>query len=205
MFTKAKNLETAFRHVRMFTMVIVCGCLLVAGLTVYAHLSSVSRLQNRIYVLYNGKVLEAMAGDRNDNLIAEAQDHIKTFHELFFRLEPDEKSNSMHLRKALYLIDGSGQEAYRNFAESNYYAGIVSNNINQKLEVDSVQVDLTSYPYHFRCLATQQIVRTTSTVTRNMITEGQLRTIPRSENNPHGFLIQRWKTLENKDINVKNH
>ncbi|MDT3402324.1 conjugative transposon protein TraK [Mucilaginibacter terrae] len=204
MFTKAKNIETAFRHVRAFTIVIICGSLLVAGTAVYAYLGSVTKLQNRIYILYEGKVLEATGSNRRDVLLIEAQDHIRTFHELFFRLEPDEKSNSRHLRRALYLIDDSGKEAYKNFKESNYYAGIVSNNINQKLEVDSVQVDLQQQPYHFKCFATQQIERTSSTVTRSLITEGELRKISSSENNPHGFLIQHWKTLENKDISIKN-
>jgi len=205
MFTKAKNIETAFQHVRTFTIVIVAGSLLLAGTTVFAYLRSVSELQKRIYILYDGKVLEALAGNRKDNVLIEAQDHVRTFHELFFRLEPDEKTNTRHLRRALYLIDDSGEKAYKNFTESNYYASIVSSNINQKLEVDSVTVDLGKYPYHFRCYATEQIERTSSTVTRNMLTEGELRTVPRSENNPHGFLIQHWNTLENKDISVTNN
>jgi hypothetical protein len=35
---------------------------------------------------------------------------------------------------------------------------------------------------------------------RSLITEGYLKDIPRSENNPHGLLITGWKTLENKDL-----
>lgn len=205
MFTKAKNLETAFRYVRTFTLVVICGCLLIIGLTIYAYLRSVTQLQNKVYVLYNGKVLEALAGDRKDNVEVEARDHVKTFHELFFRLEPDDKVNRINLRKALYLADESGKTAYDNLSESGYYAGIVSGNVNQKIDVDSVRIDLKSYPYRFRCYATEQIVRTTSTVTRNMVTQGELRNVPRSDNNPHGFLIQHWTTLENRDLNVTNH
>jgi conjugative transposon TraK protein len=205
MFTKAKNIETAFQHVRAFTIVVVLGSFILTGIAVFAYLKGMSTMQGRIYILYDGKVMEAMAGNRKDNITIEAQDHVRTFHELFFRLEPDEKSNVKHLRKALYLIDNSGKEAYKNFTESNYYANIVSNNINQKLDVDSVLIDLSKYPYHFKCFATEKIERTSSTVTRNMITEGELRTVPRSESNPHGFLIQRWVTLENKDLQVTNH
>lgn len=205
MFTKAKNIETAFRHVRSFTIVVICGCLLSVCYVIYACQRSLAGMESRIYILYNGKVLEAQAGDRKDNIGVEARDHVRTFHELFFRLEPDEQVNRANLRRALYLADESGKAAYDNLSESGYYAGIISGNINQKLEVDSVQVELNSYPYHFRCYATEQIVRTTSTVTRSMLTEGELRDVPRSDRNPHGFLIQRWKTLENKDLRVTNH
>ncbi|GAC1313743.1 MAG: hypothetical protein NVSMB24_37460 [Mucilaginibacter sp.] len=71
--------------------------------------------------------------------------------------------------------------------------------------MDSVTVDLRSYPYAFKCYATQSIIRTTSTVTRSLITGGELRNVSRSDNNPHGFLIGRWETIENKDLKIVNH
>jgi hypothetical protein len=61
-----------------------------------------------------------------------------------------------------------------------------------------------SYPYYFRCVASQQIIRSTSIVTRRLITEGYLRSVTRSDNNPHGFLIERWRILENKDVDVRS-
>ena len=36
------------------------------------------------------------------------------------------------------------------------------------------------------------------------ITEGFLRNVARSDNNPHGFLIERWRVLENKDLKTLN-
>ena len=39
---------------------------------------------------------------------------------------------------------------------------------------------------------------------QNLITEGNLRNVSRSDNNPHGFLIERWNTIENKDLAVEN-
>ncbi len=60
------------------------------------------------------------------------------------------------------------------------------------------------YPYAFKCFATEKLIRTTSTTTRNLVTQGYLRNVSRSDNNPHGFLIEQWETLENKDEQVKN-
>jgi hypothetical protein len=35
------------------------------------------------------------------------------------------------------------------------------------------------------------------------VTEGWLRNTSRSDNNPHGFLIERWAILDNRDLKVE--
>lgn len=200
-----QNIETAFQYVRGFTFILTIGYFLTICYYEYSREKLITSIQNRLYILYNGKVLEAMAADRRDNVGVEAKDHIKTFHQLFFTLSPDDKVIQSNLSKSLYLADESAKKEYDNLSESGYYANIIAGNISQQIEIDSVAVDLRSYPYHFRCYATQNLIRTTSTVTRSLITEGDLRNVSRSDNNPHGFLIQRWITLENRDIKVVNH
>ena len=39
---------------------------------------------------------------------------------------------------------------------------------------------------------------------RELVTAGQLKRVPRTENNPHGLLIVNWRTLLNKDIEQKS-
>lgn len=204
MFKKLKNIETAFQHVRAFTIAVVLCAFLAIGFTVYQCRALISTIQSRVYILFNGKVLDAIAADRKDNVAVEARDHVKTFHQLFFTLSPDDKANQANLGKALYLADESAKREYDNLSESGYYANIISGNISQALQVDSVNIDLSSYPYAFKCFATQSIIRTSSTVTRSLVTTGELRNVARSDNNPHGFLIQRWATIENQDLKVIN-
>ena len=155
-------------------------------------------------MLANDKALEAYASTRKENIPVEARDHVKTFHQAFFSLEPDEKVIRENINRALYLADFSAKREYDNLLEKGYYTQIIAGNVSQNIRVDSVKVDLREYPYPFRCHATQQLVRATSTVTRSLITQGQLRTISRSDHNPHGFLIEQWRILENKDIHVRN-
>jgi conjugative transposon TraK protein len=205
MFKKMKNIETAFQHIRGFTIVLIIGNFITLCYYEYAREKFISSVQNKLYILYNGKALEAFATDRKDNIGVEARDHIKAFHQLFFTLDPDDKVIQANLTKALYLADESAKKEYDNLTESGYYANIIAGNISQRITVDSVTVDLRSYPYAFRCYATQNIIRTTSTVTRCLVTEGELRNVSRSDNNPHGFLIQRWATIENKDLKIVNH
>jgi len=200
MFKKMKNIDTAFRHVRSFTLVVIIGCVLICCFALYKSFSLVSQMQSKIYIPANGKALEAYASERKDNIPVEAKDHVKTFHKLFFTLDPDDKAITANITKALYLADGSAKRAYDDLKENGYYAGLISGNVNQTIVVDSVAVDINEYPYKFRCYATQSIVRPTSITTRSLVTDGALRNVSRSDNNPHGFLIERWSTIDNRDL-----
>ena len=200
MFKKMKNIDTAFRHIRSFTLVVIIGCVLICCFALYKSFSLVSQMQSKIYILANGKALEAYASERKDNIPVEAKDHVKTFHKLFFTLDPDDKAIAANITKALYLADGSAKRAYDDLKENGYYAGLISGNVNQTIVVDSVAVDINEYPYKFRCYATQSIVRPTSITTRSLVTDGALRNVSRSDNNPHGFLIERWSTIDNRDL-----
>lgn len=204
MFKQMKNIDTAFRHVRGFTLLVIVGSILLCGFTLYKSYELVGSVQSKIYILAGGKALEAYAFERKDNIPVEARDHIKTFHQYFFTLDPDEKVIQANLTKALYLADASAKRAYDNLKEAGFYADLISGNISQRIKIDSIQVDINLYPYSFRCFATQDIIRTTSTVSRSLITEGYLRSVSRSDNNPHGFLIERWTTLDNRDIKTEN-
>ena len=204
MFKKMKNIDTAFRHIRMFTIIVVVGFASICCFSLYKSFRLVNEMQGKVYILANGKALEAYASDRKDNIPVEAKDHVKNFHQYFFTLDPDEKVIQTNITKALYLADASAKRAYDNLKENGYYANVIAGNISQQIKVDSISVDINSYPFYFRCYATQTIIRITSTVSRNLITEGYLRNVSRSDNNPHGFLIERWATIENKDLKTEN-
>ncbi|SNR77202.1 Bacteroides conjugative transposon TraK protein [Flavobacterium sp. ov086] len=204
MFTKMKNIDTAFRYVRGFTMLVIVGCIIICCYTLYKSFTTVTLMQDKVYILANGKVLEAYSSDRKDNVPVEARDHVKTFHSYFFTLDPDDKVIKANITKALYLADDSAKHIYDDLKENGYYSGIISGNISQTIAIDSIQIDVNEYPYRFKCFAKQKIIRSTSIVKRSLITEGNLRNVSRSDNNPHGFLIERYKTLENKDLSIDN-
>lgn len=203
MFKKTKNIDTAFRHIRLFSLLVIITCAIISCYAVYQSFRLVFTMQDKIYVLANGKALEAFASDRKDNLMVEARDHVKTFHQLFFNLDPDDKVIKENIGKALYLADNSAKREYDNLQEKSYYANIISGNVSQHIRVDSVLVNLNEHPYLFRCIAKIEIVRATSIVQRSLISEGFLRNVNRSDNNSHGFLIENWKIVENKDVNIK--
>ncbi|HVS98103.1 MAG TPA: conjugative transposon protein TraK [Puia sp.] len=203
MFPKTRNLETAFQYVRLFTVIVIAGVLALSAWVVWLSQRAIARVQDRVYVLSAGKALEAVAGDRKENLAVEARDHIRAFHEYFFTLDPDEKVINANMTRALYLADGSARRQYESLKESRYYSAVISGNISQQVTIDSIVLDMHPYPMYFRCYATERIIRPTSLATRNLVTEGWLRNTSRSDNDPHGFLIEKWNILDNRDLKVE--
>lgn len=203
MFKQFTNIETAFKHVKLFTIVLIAASTLLCAVVVHESYKMVIRSQERIYLLANGKALEALAADRKDNVAVEAKDHVRMFHHYFFSLDPDEKVIEANMAKALYLADQKAANQYEDLRESGYYASIISGNVSQQVNVDSIVVDLNEYPFRFRYYGTQQIVRPTATLRRSLITEGYLRNVSRSDNNSHGFLIEKWRIIDNRDLELQ--
>lgn len=142
MFTKMKNIDSAFRYIRLFSTIVIVGCISLCGFVLYKSCQLAAITQTKVYVLYNGKALEAMATDRKDNIPVEARDHVKTFHQFFFTLDPDEKVIQSNITKALYLADASAKRQYENLKENRYYSNIISGNISQQITVDSRSVSM---------------------------------------------------------------
>lgn len=199
-FNQLQNIESSFRHIKLFSLVLVVCSTGVSIAALYFGYRTAFQNSNRIYTLVNGKAFEALATTRDQNIPVEAKDHVKMFHQYFFSLDPDEKVIEAHMSQALYLADSSAKVKYNDLKENNYFGAIISGNISQQLTTDSVTVNTSTYPYYFHYYGTEKLIRPTVVMLRSLVTEGYLRNISRSENNPHGFLIERWRILENKDL-----
>ena len=108
----------------------------------------VTFIQERIYILANGKALEAWSAERKDNIPVEARDHVKMFHHFFFTLDPDDKVIQSNITKASYLADNSAKQQYDNLKENGYYSNFISGNISQEIQVDSIEININVYSYY---------------------------------------------------------
>jgi conjugative transposon TraK protein len=176
----------------------IIACLIICITTaVYAY-KMVESSRKNIYILDNGVPLLAKQTDGQMNRPAEFKAHIDLFHSFFFSLTPDDKFIEYQMKKAMYMIDESGALQYNNLKEKGFFNSIISSSSVLTLQTDSIQLDFANK--YFRYYGKQTIDRRSSRVVRSLITEGKLKEIPRSENNPHGVLITSWRTLENKDL-----
>ena len=157
--------------------------------------------REKIYVLDNGKSLMlALSQDLSQNRPAEAREHVRRFHELFFTLSPEKSAIEHNVKRALLLADKSVYHYYSDFAEKGYYNRIIAGNINQVLKVDSVVCDFNAYPYRAVTYATQKIIRQSNVTERSLVTTCRLLNASRSDDNPNGFTIEGFTIIENKDL-----
>lgn len=200
-FKSLKNIETSFKQLRLFGIVFLCLCAVIAVFSVVKSYRFAEAQRQKIYVLDGGKSLMlALSQDLSQNRPVEAREHIKRFHELFFTLSPDRAAIESNIKRALFLVDKSAFAYFQDLQEKGYYNRIVSGNINQRIEVDSVVCNFERYPYRATTYARQMIVRESNITERSLITRCDLINSVRSDNNPQGFIMERFEILENRDL-----
>lgn len=188
---------------RLFGIIFVSMCAVVVSVALIMVFDFAEKQREKIYVLDNGKSLMlALSQDMSQNRPAEAREHIRRFHELFFTLSPDKSAIEHNINRALILSDNSTYNYYSDFAEKGYYNRIISGNINQVCNVDSVVCDFNNYPYTAKTYARQMIIRQSNVTHRSLITVCRLTNSSRSDDNPNGFIIEGFTILENKDIST---
>jgi len=204
MFTQFRNIDSAFKHIKTFSIFLIIAAVSIACFSIFYNVRVIEKAGNRIYILYNGKVLEAVASDKKSNIPVELRDHIKTFHQLFFNLNPDDKAIRATVGRALYLSDESAKKQYDNLRESGYYNNLISANIAKEVQLDSIRLNTNEYPYQFTYYGTEKLVRSSSTVFRKLVTQGYVYDLKeQTDENPHGFIIRNWEILENQDLPPK--
>lgn len=196
-----KNIETSFRQIRLYSIIFLVLCAVVVVWSVYSSYDFAEKQREKIYVLDGGKSLMlALSQDLSQNRPAEAREHVRRFHELFFTLSPDKSAIEHNVKRALLLADKSAYNYYSDFAEKGYYNRIIAGNINQVLKVDSVVCNFDSYPYQARTYAKQMIIRASNVTERSLVTTCRLLNSSRSDDNPNGFTIEGFTIIENKDL-----
>ena len=204
-FKSLKNIESSFKQIRFFGIVFICLCAAITGFSVWSAYSFAEAQRQKIYVLDQGKsLMVALSQDMAQNRPVEAREHIRRFHELFFTLAPDKNAIEGNIRRALLLSDRSAFNYYRDLSEKGYFNRIISGNINQTIQVDSISCDFNTYPYRAVTYARQFIIRESNLTERSLITRCSLVNSVRSDNNPHGFTLEAFDVMENKNIKVIN-
>lgn len=202
-FKSLRNIESSFRQIRLFTIVFVALCAAVTGYALWNSYSFAEAQRQKIYVLDGGKSLMlALSQDLSQNRPVEAREHVKRFHELFFTLSPDKSAIESNINRAFFLVDKSAFRYYQDMQEKGYYNRIVSGNINQSIQIDSISCNFEVYPYKVVTYAKQMIIRASNVTERNLITRCDLINSLRSDHNPHGFMMERFEIIDNKDLRI---
>ena len=202
-FKSLNNIETSFRQIRLFGIIYTAVCAAIVLCSVVCAFRFAEAQRQKIYVLDGGKSLMlALSQDLEQNRPVEAREHVRRFHELFFSLAPDKSAIEGNIQRAMFLSDRSAYAHYRDLAEQGYYNRVISGNMSQRIGIDSVKCDFNSYPYEVVTYARLSIIREKSVTERSLVTRGRLLNSTRSDNNPHGFILEAFRVVENRDIRV---
>lgn len=202
-FKTLRNIENSFRQIRLYAIIFALLCISVVGYSVWNSYQFAEKQREKVYVLDNGKSLMlALSQDASINRPVEAREHVRRFHELFFTLAPDKNAIESNMRRAFFLADKSAFDYYKDLSEKGYYNRIISGNVQQRIEIDSVVCNFDYYPYTVKTYAKQYIIRSSNVTHRSLITSCFLVNSVRSDNNPQGFILEKFSVIENRDIQV---
>lgn len=202
-FKTLRNIENSFRQIRLYAIVFAVVCLGASGYAVWESYRFAREQRNKVYVLDQGKSLMlALSQDAAVNRPVEAREHVRRFHELFFTLAPDRAAIESNMKRAFSLADKSAFDYYKDLSEKGYYNRIISGNVQQRLEVDSVQCNFDAYPYVVRTYARQFIIRASNVTHRSLVTSCLLVNSVRSDDNPQGFTMEQFRVLDNRDVEI---
>ncbi len=196
-----KNLENKIKLVTIVCCVFLAGCVVISMSSIWTARSMVADAQKKIYVLDGTVPVLVECTTMDETLDVEAKSHVERFHHLFFTLAPDDKYIKYTMDKAMYLVDETGLAQYNTLKERGFYNNIMGTSAVFSIYCDSINFD--PQKMEFKYYGRQRIERRTSILTRELVTAGQLKRVPRTDNNPHGLLIVNWRTLLNKDIEQK--
>ncbi len=195
-----KDIEKSFKNVKALAMVAVVLSFVFAIIVGVTAISYAEEQRQKIYVLDQGKsLLLALQTDAVMSKELEIKDHVTRFHELMFTLSPQKQAINENLDRAYNLADRSAYDYTQDLAEKGYYSRLVSANISQQMIVDSVVVSGSSYPYQVKTYARHYVVRESNISEYAFTSSCQLINASRSDVNPHGLIIEKFK-VESNDL-----
>jgi conjugative transposon TraK protein len=200
-FSFASDIDKQFKATRYTMHVVMVFCMIVAGFAIYKSFSFASNIEEEskriIYTLDNGdekSYIGLKAINKTVNRRLEAKYHMKNFHKIFYTLYPNLNQIKKNIIEAGNYGDKSILRLYQDYLEKQYYPQIVQGNVHQLIDIDSVDISINK-PYKVKTYATLTLVRESIIETHSLITENFLTESYRTEENPAGFQIERFREV----------
>lgn len=182
--------EMRLRRVLVVAALVLSGAISLGAVALSLHLVRESR--STVYVVDKGSTLMATIASGNIQRDLEVEDHVRRFHQLLFNLAPSTESQNRNLEQALHMADRSAYDWWQDQSESGYYARLVSANISQEIQIDSVRFSMQQYPYPARLYGKVFLTRESNITAYDFVSECRLSDVPRSPSNPHGLMVEKF-------------
>ena len=197
------NIDSSFRKMKFLTIasLICAGCVCVLSVGIAAWSSEHAR--ESVYVIEKGSAVMARRSHEDANRDMEAADHVTRFHELMFNLSPSSESIKRNVDRALLMSDRSAYDYWMDLSERGFYQRLVSANVSQEIVVDSVKVDMQSYPYGVITYGKLFLLRESNITSYQFESTCRLVEVERSPSNPHGLMIEKFLVTRNDNLGTR--
>jgi type IV secretory pathway TrbF-like protein len=192
-----KNIPTSFAIAKR--ALFFCGIITLTvslGSLLWAYFATLN-IKNTAYVLTKdgqAALINIIPENEIDTYrLPEIKHHIKMFHLDFWEI--DQFSYERKIDKALYLSGDSGKKLYKTLLANGHFAKISTENLAQKIEIDSISVNDKIYPYQASIYAKLKVLRTdqkTESI-NSFYAHFVLYNVSRTNENPHGLLIENYQ------------
>ena len=197
------NIDSSFMKMKFLTIasLICAGCVCVLSVGIAAWSSEHAR--DSVYVIEKGSAVMARRSHEDANRDMEAADHVTRFHELMFNLSPSSESIKRNVDRALLMSDRSAYDYWMDLSERGFYQRMVSANVSQEIVVDSVKVDMQSYPYGAITYGKLFLLRESNITSYQFESTCRLVEVERSPSNPHGMMIEKFLVTRNDNLGTR--
>ena len=196
-----ENLDKQKKANAMVALVAIASAVVISIMSLVMAFNFADNASSTIYVLNRDTPLVAARTRQDVTVDIEAKAHINLFHSLMYTLPPDNDFINENLEKAMYLVDESGLEQMNAMKERGFYSQIITASANFSIMTDSIAFNEEDMSFIY--YGTQRIERRSSLVYRVLITEGNIQSTTRTENNPHGMIITNYRTVKNDEVAYK--
>ena len=198
------NIETSFRKMKVITITSVIACATVCICSFAIAGWTIIETGNQVFVIDKGSAVMAQRTEEDANRDLEATDHVTRFHELMFNLSPNAESIKRNTDKALVMSDKSAYDYWSDLSERGFYQRLVSANVSQEIVIDSVKLDMNTYPYEARTYGRLFMLRESNITAYQLETTCRLVDVERSPGNPHGMMIEKFRVTRNENLGTRN-
>ncbi|MBQ8049860.1 MAG: conjugative transposon protein TraK [Bacteroidales bacterium] len=197
------NIDSSFRKMKFLTIaaLICAGAVCIGSVGIAAWSSEHAR--QTVYVIDKGSAVMARRTPEDANRDMEAADHVTRFHELMFNLAPSSESIKRNVDRALTMSDRSAYDYWMDLSERGFYQRLVSANISQEIVVDSVKVDMQTYPYGAVTYGKLFLLRESNITSYDFESTCRLLEVERSPSNPHGMMIEKFLVTKSDNLGTR--
>ena len=145
-----------------------------------------------VYVIRQNTAYVAETQPRSSVRDKEVYYHVRTFHDKFYNLAPNMETINENINEALGMGDESVLLKDNRRKEQQFYSKLVENLVVEEIKMDSLKVDVNTYPYKAHYYGRLYVIRNTNLSEYLFESTCKLINVPSSSSNLAGLRIENF-------------